>query len=284
MENDKSNVAIGRPTPLGAIFVAPIGTEKPTVDPTTSPFDDLDKNWKNLGLVSEDGLTKTVSEEGDDIKAWGPEIITHSQTGYSVTIKFNLIETVRKEALEFVYGKNNVVINEDGTINIKANKAPLPHFALVVYTLQGNGDDQRIKRQYFGDAQITDRSGDETYNNSDLLSYAITATAFEYNKDGESVTHEIDFSMPLSQMTPVKTVTMGQRTANVAHGQTTKLTANIAPNNATNKNVRWSSKNPKLATVDRDGTVHGVAAGKATIVARSAADPSKSDSAVVTVT
>ena len=64
MGNDKSNIAIGLPNPKGALYWAPLGTPLPT-DATTA----LDNAFINLGYVTEDGLTSSTAEEGDDIKA-----------------------------------------------------------------------------------------------------------------------------------------------------------------------------------------------------------------------
>ena len=48
---------------------------------------------------------------------------------------------------------------------------------------------------------------------------------------------------------------------------TTKLTCTVAPSNATNRNVRWESDNPSVATVDSDGNVRAVSAGVAKVSA-----------------
>lgn len=48
-------------------------------------------------------------------------------------------------------------------------------------------------------------------------------------------------------------------------GNNSQLTANVAPSNATNKNISWSSNKTSVATVDSEGNVHAVAAGSATI-------------------
>ncbi len=51
----------------------------------------------------------------------------------------------------------------------------------------------------------------------------------------------------------------------VTFGNTLKLTATIAPNNATNKNVTWTSSAENVATISSDGTVTPVGVGKTTI-------------------
>ena len=56
-------------------------------------------------------------------------------------------------------------------------------------------------------------------------------------------------------------------TAAVAAGAATQITATVTPANATNKTVTWSSSDTKIATVDANGKVTGVKAGKVTITA-----------------
>jgi len=61
-------------------------------------------------------------------------------------------------------------------------------------------------------------------------------------------------------------VSLSQTLATLEAGETLKLTATIAPANATNKGVTWSSSNTAVATV-AGGVVTAKAAGKATITA-----------------
>ena len=68
----------------------------------------------------------------------------------------------------------------------------------------------------------------------------------------------------------VVAVTAVEITANateVEAGKTITLKATVTPDNATDKTVTWTSSDEKIATV-KDGTVTGVAEGKATITAK----------------
>ena len=66
-------------------------------------------------------------------------------------------------------------------------------------------------------------------------------------------------------------------------GSSETLNATVAPNNATNQKVTWTSNEERVATVDESGKVEAVAPGTATITA-TAADGSKTDTCTVTVT
>ena len=50
-------------------------------------------------------------------------------------------------------------------------------------------------------------------------------------------------------------------------GETVQLTATVAPDNAVNKNVIWTSSDPNVATVDANGKVAAVGNGTCTITA-----------------
>jgi uncharacterized protein YjdB len=64
---------------------------------------------------------------------------------------------------------------------------------------------------------------------------------------------------------PVTGVSVVPTTASIDVDDTVQLTATVAPSDATNKNVSWSSSDTAVATVSSSGLVTGVAEGTATI-------------------
>lgn len=70
----------------------------------------------------------------------------------------------------------------------------------------------------------------------------------------------------------------------VSVGNNIALVANIAPTNATDKGVIWSSSDATIATVDSAGKVVGVKAGSVDIIAKAHGDQTKLAKATVTVT
>ena len=81
----------------------------------------------------------------------------------------------------------------------------------------------------------------------------------------------------------VTSVTLNKTTLALTAGGTGTLTAMLAPETATNKNVSWTSSNTAIATVDNTGKVTAVAAGTATITVTTT-DGSKTATCAVTVT
>ncbi len=60
-------------------------------------------------------------------------------------------------------------------------------------------------------------------------------------------------------------ISLDNTTLSIAEGASATLTATVAPSNATNKNVTWSSDTPAVATVDNNGLVSAVSQGTAII-------------------
>lgn len=77
-------------------------------------------------------------------------------------------------------------------------------------------------------------------------------------------------------------VTLNSSSLSVETGKTGQLTATVAPANATNKAVSWSSDNTDVVTVDNTGKVTAVKAGTANITVKTT-DGAKSAKCVVTV-
>lgn len=76
-------------------------------------------------------------------------------------------------------------------------------------------------------------------------------------------------------------VTLDQTTLSLTAGNSEPLTATVAPDNATNKNVMWISSDENVATVT-NGVVTAVAAGTATIIVKTV-DGEKTATCAVTV-
>ena len=101
--SDAKKVTVSKPKVGGAVYRAPLGTTPPT-DSTTA----LDKAFKSLGYISEDGLTNSNSPESDSIPAWGGDKVLYYQTAKDDTFGFMLIEAMNEDVLKTVYGDKNV--------------------------------------------------------------------------------------------------------------------------------------------------------------------------------
>ena len=69
----------------------------------------------------------------------------------------------------------------------------------------------------------------------------------------------------VARVYPVTGVTLDASKKELIEGESFTLTATVAPDNASNKSVSWSSSAAGVASVDQNGKVTAVKAGKATI-------------------
>lgn len=67
---------------------------------------------------------------------------------------------------------------------------------------------------------------------------------------------------------PVSGVSLNKTSVSLKKNETAQLTATVAPSNATNKAVTYSSSNNKVATVNNNGKITAVSGGTATITAK----------------
>ncbi|MCD8307307.1 MAG: Ig-like domain-containing protein [Clostridia bacterium] len=107
-----------------------------------------------------------------------------------------------------------------------------------------------------------------TYDSSSIIitpagagSTTITITA----ADGSGVTADIEVNVTVA--VSGVSIDQGDDTITLEKGSTFTLTATVTPDNASNKNVAWSSSDTSVVTVE-DGVITAVAAGTATITVK----------------
>jgi uncharacterized protein YjdB len=84
------------------------------------------------------------------------------------------------------------------------------------------------------------------------------------------------------QVVPITSITVSPASATIKEKESKRLTTTITPANATQKELKWTSSDKRIASVDDDGVVTGKKAGTVTITA-SAKNANISASSVITV-
>lgn len=85
---------------------------------------------------------------------------------------------------------------------------------------------------------------------------------------GKSASCTVTVTDPGKATVPASGITLSRQTLTLEVGGTETLTATVAPANATDKTVTWSSLQPNIATVNANGTVTALSAGTAAIEAK----------------
>ena len=151
--------------------------------------------------------------------------------------------------------------------------------------LQKNAENEEWPQQEFSNNPFT-VSNDWTHYEFDITAKRgdYEVIKINFGNCGEVWIDDIEYGEYSANVAPVPAtgVTLNKTSASVKQGKTITLTATVAPADATNKNVTWSSDNESVATVS-DGVVTGVATGSAQITATTV-DGSHTASCTVTVT
>lgn len=99
-----------------------------------------------------------------------------------------------------------------------------------------------------------------------------TASFGKFDRDGKLIDSQVDSQETLmdtsawdSDFVAVDHVEISDKTLTLEIDGSKKLTAAVKPDNASNQDITWSSKNDSIAKVDTDGTVTGVSQGVTTI-------------------
>ena len=130
-----------------------------------------------------------------------------------------------------------------------------------IVTVDKNG---KITAKKVGTAEVTATVGGQ--------SVTIKVTVKEKTQAKEEEDEDIEVT---------KVSVSGNKKMNVGESQKLKLT--VKPSDATNKSVTWSSSDPSVATVDKNGKVTAVGEGEVTITATAKDGSKESDSITITV-
>lgn len=166
---DVLNVYAAEPMVTGGLYVAPLGTPKPTTVLTS-----LASPWIGLGHVGEDGVTETQDRSIDKKKNWGGATVKILQTDYVHTFKFVLLESLNAEVLKVVYGTNNVTVT--GTkIEVNKNKAKLPKATWCVHSVDSELNAHFLNYIPIGQVMTV---GDVKLVHTDTIEYSLELEAF----------------------------------------------------------------------------------------------------------
>lgn len=151
----------------------------PTDLPKTADEELTEDKYKDLGGVSDAGITNSMSRETNSIRDFGGKVVAMPQSSYTESFTLELIESLSIEALNTVFGPENVDkpgAKGDGNklLKIKHSFEPRKKCSWVIDTVQGDS----IRRQVIPIGQVVS-VGDVTQINTDIVRYQISIECFE---------------------------------------------------------------------------------------------------------
>lgn len=164
----------------------------------------------------------------------------------------NTCEYSENGTIDKLVAVSSITIDGEQTLTLKVNEVA----TLVATVLPDNATDKTIEwTSSDNDVVEVARGRLLAHKAGDAV---ITATA----KDGQgakaTVTVKVIVEAESVEVSGAK---------HVAINGTVTLAATVAPENATDKTVTWTTDNDKIATVDKNGVLTGVAEGKVTVTA-----------------
>ncbi|QNK41550.1 Ig-like domain-containing protein [Caproicibacter fermentans] len=224
-------------------LVLPVNTTSSAVEVTISPDDATDKavSWTSsdpsVVTVDNAGQITAVSAGTATITATSNDGVFTANCTVTVVVPVTGI-SLNKTALSLIKGNANAltatITPEDATDKAVAWTSSNPSVAVV----DSNG---KVTATGGGTATITAKTNDGGFAASCTVTVKV----------------------------PVTGITLDKNSLTLARGKTGKLIPTIAPDDATDKAVSWTSSDPSVVTVDNAGQITAVSAGTVTVTATS---------------
>ena len=211
---------------------------------------------EEVATVDENGLVTAVSVGEANITATAVD-----GSGVTATCK---VTVTPKLVTSVTLNKNELTIEKSFTAQLTATVAPDDADNLGLTWTSDNEEVATVDENGLVTAVSTGEAN-------------ITAAAV----DGSGVTATCKVTVTPKLVT---SVTLDESELTIEKGFTEQLTATVAPDDADNLSLAWTSDNEEVATVDENGLVTAVGEGTATITATANDGSGVSASCVVTVT
>lgn len=166
-----------------SVYAAPLGTTLPT-----SATGTLNAAFKDLGWVSEDGVTNSIKRDTTKHYAWGGDVVKTTQDRYTETVKFALLES-SAEVLKVAYGAGNVTVPGTDQLKVEHSSLMLARQSFVVDFVDGD----RAGRIVIREGMVTEL-GDVKYVHKDLVMYDLTVDVYKPDNGDNAVVTYFDYS------------------------------------------------------------------------------------------
>ena len=189
-------------------------------------------------------LTVDANGTVTGVKRGTGRVIAAATDGSNIRANYSVKVVQNPESLTL--NTDTLTIDIGRTAAVRATVAP------------ANTDDKRVTWTS-SDEQVATVSRDGKIKAVSLGECTITCTS--------QVLESVSATLTVHVQQPVKKVAFNDKSAVCYRGETAQLSWTVEPANASNPKLAFTSSNEKILTVDENGVVTGVAAGKATVTA-----------------
>ncbi len=242
--NDSVNVKkINLSVPKNTITVGSVTQVKTKVEPSNATNRELvwTSSDKSIATVDSNGIVKGIKN--------GVVTITAKTKDGKVVASIKLTVKVPEPVIENLkFSQDNVSIKKDDTLGLTVVVTP----------------------SELSSSKLTWKSSDESIVTVDefgkIKGISVgTATITVTSSNGKTATCKVNVT---EESIEVQEIVLTPLEKTIGNGRTTQVIADILPENATNRELVWTSSDPSVATVDSNGVVKGIKDGIVTITAK----------------
>ena len=280
LNTTKGTLRLDSTKQLDVIFIPSNTTDNKDVTWSSADPDiaSVDENGLVTGLKT--GKTIITGAVGTHTATYTVSVIglRDDKTGITVTNSDDtemadgtslVVDSVSGENIDKLYGVSilDLLVDDNGRI-----------YNLLVYDITLKNGDETVQPDKTVDVDIplSEESPEEGVGIYRLEADGSTTDMNPENVDGKLSFKTEHFSVycvavPTDKYQAAK-VEVDKETVNMCVGNTATITANVLPEKADDKNLTFVSDDEKIVTVDENGKLTAVSAGKATITVKSAVD------------
>lgn len=235
-------------------------------------------NFKIMRVVIKTSMPDTKYDDAYD--EFGEKIPAHTEKGKTITFRVTIDrKDMQTHAVKIVPGYSEESSNANTTSSLyNSETSKITSQQAVAVTTQATATTTHDLSEKAAEASQTSRTTTEKRQPATAEMNTKPAETRDYNEPAyappqtTAATHNepayAETTTTQARVYSIKLATdFDYNDVQIKIGEHTQLRAEIEPDNAVNKNVKWESNRPDIATVDSNGRVTAVAKGKAIISA-----------------
>lgn len=235
-------------------------------------------NFKIMRVVIKTSMPDTKYDDAYD--EFGEKIPAHTEKGKTITLRVTIDrKDMQTHAVKIVPGYSEESSNANTTSSLyNFETSKITSQQAVAVTTQATATTTHDLSEKAAEASQTSRTTTEKRQPATAEMNTKPAETRDYNEPAyappqtTAATHnepaQAETTTTQARVYSIKLTTEFEyNDVQIKIGEHTQLRAEVKPDNAVNKNVKWESNRPDIATVDSNGRVTAVAKGNAIISA-----------------